>query len=386
MNSLVTLEISGKDVRRFCMNLYHQGFSFYHLEIKAKEKRAILTLSYSDYLKLKEIKTIYQIRILHLKGMVSYLYTFHRYRIFLVSLLIGVLFLIFLSHLIFRVEVVHASKEVRDFLTEELKKKGISKYSFVVSFKEKERVIREIMTEHSDYIEWMDLTREGCKYEARIEVRKTKELDNEDTPRDLIAKKKGMILSIEAESGEVLKKVNDYVSPGDVIVSGAIYKKEEIKDYIRAKGKVFAETWYHVTVEVPLVYQEVTKTGRKKNALEFHFLNHQWKLFSSFKHSSSKPLFTLENALFPFGFSYTQEEETEVIDMLYTHDVALKESYRKAREKLLASLGDEDEITFEKGLQIQEKDSKMIVEIFFKVKEDITSYIPIQVPDANISN
>ena len=45
---------------------------------------------------------------------------------------------------------------------------------------------------------------------------------------------------------------------------------------------------------------------------------------------------------------------------------------------ILQKIGEEDKILYEKSLKITEEDSKIVVVIFFKVKEDITDYQPIK--------
>lgn len=59
---------------------------------------------------------------------------------------------------------------------------------------------------------------------------------------------------------------NTYVNKGDVIISGAITKDEEVKKYVHAKGKVYAEVWYDVSIEFPLKYTEKKYTNNNKRS------------------------------------------------------------------------------------------------------------------------
>ena len=76
----------------------------------------------------------------------------------------------------------------------------------------------------------------------------------------------------------------------------------------------------------------------------------------------------------------TTEKEEEIIkkDTVYSKEQALLETSRIANEKLRQKIGEEDKILYEKSLKIMEEDSKIVVVIFFKVKEDITDYQPIK--------
>lgn len=377
MNSLITIQITGKNVKRFLVGLHKRNINFYDITYLNRGRSVQVTINTNDYHKIKEIKTIYEICVIRLKGFVYFQNLLKRYQVFLISFLLGIFLLIFLSHVIFSVEVIHNSGDVRNFIKEELEEYGVKQFGFVKTFNEKEKIVSSLMQKNNQIIEWIDLTRVGTKYEVRVEVRKTKTEEEGNEPRDLIAKKKGIILSIEASQGEVIKKVNDYVNVGDTIISGTIHKNEEVKSYVHAKGKVFAETWYQVKVEIPLLYKESTKTGNSKKAIMFRFLNFKYSFPSNYQTSSDKVLFSMTNSLFPFGLNFVEQEETKEIDILYTNDKAIEKAFSLAREKLLATLGPEDAIFYEKNLKNYEEDSKIIVEIFFKVKEDITSYMEI---------
>ncbi len=375
MNNLVTVHIAGKNVRRFIQNLYKRKVQFYHLQYG--KSSVIVDVSYQDYLKLKELGTIYDIYIIRYQGKLRLKNMYHHYRIFLGSILLGIIFLIFLSQLIFKIEIVHDKKEIRDFLLEELESRGIKKFSFVKDFEKGEEIASDILQKNRDKLEWLELERIGTKYIVRVEERKQANIEEQGAPRDLIAKKKGVIVSIEATHGEVIKKVNDYVEEGDVLVTGVIKNKDVIKDYIAAEGQVFAETWYQTRVEVPFFHKEVQKTGNKQKVLSLDFLSFHKRLFHPYHTSKDTILFALRNPLLPFSITFLEEEETFVEDSLYTYDQALLKARETARTKLQESLGAKDKIIYEKNLKNYEEDSKIVVEMFFKVHEDITSYIEI---------
>lgn len=372
MNKHITLRIRGKDVKRFIRNLYKQNISFYNIEYLKNE--AYIRISYSDYLKIKEIKTIYEIEIVKYHGLLKIKEIFLFYRMFLIFLFIGGLFLIFLSHIIFDVEVVYEKEDIRNFVLNELKKYGIEKYRMVKPFYKNEEIVSNILKDNKDRIEWLEIENYGSKYIIKLEERKVKDNEILENPRNLVAKKKGMILNIKASSGEVVKKINDYVNEGDILISGTIMNKDKVKGYVAASGKVFAEVWYNVTVEIPNSYQEIKLTGDTKRNVKISFLNHDYYLFSKYSNFKEESIFSIGNKLLPISFSILNTNETIVTDEIYTEEKAILKASSIAREKLLESLGQEDEIISEKSLKIYEEDSKIIVVIFFKVKEDITSY------------
>ena len=61
-----------------------------------------------------------------------------------------------------------------------------------------------------------------------------------------------------------MKKINDYVKQGEVILSGAIMRDEEVKNLLAAKGRVLGEVWYEAHIEVPFQYYEEKETGKSQ--------------------------------------------------------------------------------------------------------------------------
>ena len=177
-----------------------------------------------------------------------------------------------------------------------------------------------------------------------------------------------------------MKKLNDYVKPGDVIISGRIKNKEETKALVPAEGTVYAETWYQVEVDMPLSYYEEQLTGKEKKVLSIHFLSHTFSFFDfhPFLNKRVTESTLLSSPLLPFSLTWDYQQELNVIDEDYSNEEALVRARQLAEEKLQSMLGVNDRIISQKDLKITQEDSKIKVSIFFKVEEDITSYQPIR--------
>ena len=76
------IKITGKDVKRFINNLYRMGINFYN--IKYLDKNVIIKVNKNDYLKIKKIKTIYEIEIVNYYGIVKYNNFINKYKILLI--------------------------------------------------------------------------------------------------------------------------------------------------------------------------------------------------------------------------------------------------------------------------------------------------------------
>ncbi len=378
MRNFYVVEITGKDSKRLLRTL-----SLHKIEMESiieEPKKVILCLSPQGYQKLLEIKTIDTIRVIGYRGPWKFLYWIRMYRLFLCAFSLSLLLIFFLSHLIFSVEVVHTKESIRSLVREELKKEGIDRYHWIRSFDDQERIVKTIIERNRDQIEWLEIERIGTKYIAKVEERKRNSEEKSETPRDIVARKEGRILEIEAAQGTIVAAKDQYVKKGDILISGQIKNKDTVMALVEAQGKVYATTWYTIDVSLPYHYEEKTKTGRKKKTLVIDFFGKSWHWFDRhpYEKKESHPLFEIKNSFLPIRIAWEEEEEVEQIEKIYTKDLALVEASMIAREKLLSSLGEDASILYEKSLKITEEDSKIEIEIFFTVKENITAYQEIK--------
>lgn len=384
MNSRYQILIRGKSPKYFLALLLQKKVAIYSVLEKANE--IIVVVDYEGYQEILNTKTSYSITILNRFGFAKVQYLFRKYFIFLLGIIFFITIVSFLSHIIFKVEVIHSNEEIRDILYQDLEDLGISKFKFKVSYDEKEKIVEKILKKETERIEWLEIEEVGTKYIVRVEERKKNKKEEIKTPQNIVAKKDAMILEIVAEEGEVKKKKFDYVTKGDVIISGLIYNKEDIVSKRCARGKVFGEVWYKVTVEIPKHYHEEKITGKKKKKLEIKFLDKTIHLFSHFDTYQKKSISLLSSRILPIKLLFSTYLETEVVDLNYNLDTVDNQAYSLTEEKLLHKLSKEDKILSKKILKKYEKDSKIIVEVFFKVKENITDTVSIEDIDINKEN
>ncbi|MBQ7136725.1 MAG: sporulation protein YqfD [Bacilli bacterium] len=373
-NSIYEVKIEGKDIKRFIKSLYRRKIEI--INILYGEDNVLLKLDKDNYQRLLEIKTIYEVKLTELYGFVKCKWLFDKYKIFLLSVCFGFLLLFLLSNIIFSVEVIHRKGEIRKLIYKELERYHIEKYNLRVSFSKQEEIVKNILDNNKDKIEWLEIERVGVKYIVRVEERIINNIPEESQKRHVVASKDGIIMHIDASKGEIVKRINDYVKKGDIIISGNITKSEEIKNSIAAEGNVYAEVWYEVDVEMPLAYREEYKTGKTKNTLTLSFLNKSFSLFDLKPYKNKKIVENIifKNNILPIKLSYNKEEELKVIDEVYTRDEAIEKAIELARKKLSVKLDDGEKILYEKKLKTKENNSTILVTVFFKVYENITSY------------
>ncbi len=369
MNSYLILKVSGKNIPKFILRCKNNNINILKLE-QISYKEALIKINYKDYDKLLKIKSIYDITLINNTGLLKFKELLNKHKYFLIMFTFGILFLIYLCNIIFEVDVISTNNELNNLIKKDLENYNIKKYKLKKSYKEKERIKSELLEKYNDTIEWIEITDVGTKYEVQVVERKKKVTEEKDEYTNIVASKSGVLRKIYAEEGVKVVDNNTYVNKGDIIISGAITKDEEIKKIVNAKGKVYAEVWYNVNIEFPLEYTEKKYTNEKKKSVYMR-LGNKYISKRRFKNFERRKILSLKNRLVPFELGIEEEQKVNIINDKYTIEEAKKKAIFSAKEKILQSLDKDEYITSQKTLKFYAKDSKIVLDIFFSCYEQI---------------
>ena len=153
-------------------------------------------------------------------------------------------------------------------------------------------------------------------------------------------------------------------------------KSPEVKNIVKAEGQIYGETWYNVKVELPYTYNEKRYTGNVYNTITLSIFDKRFSLFKKDRYKEKEYVddTILYNPLLPISLNKTRVIEINNSINFYTYDTALEKGMNIAREKLENSLNNDAKILSQKKLKLYEENNIIIIEIFFKVYEDITDY------------
>ena len=371
MNNKYKIKIVGKNTKRFIKELIKEKIIIYYMETSDKESIIIVDDKGLDIINNK--KTSYKINIIKEYGPIKYKNILKNNLVFFISIIIGISLLKLLSSMIFIIDIEHSKSEIRELIKNDLELYGIKKYHFKVNYKEKEEIKNKILKKETERIEWLEIEEIGTKYIVKVEERIKNNIKRDNNTQNIVAKKNAMILSINAIHGEIKKKKWDYVKKGEVLISGFITKDDKIMSKTKAIGTVYGEVWYKVNVEIPKKYKEVVKTGKSKYKIEFNFFSKSFFIIpNKYKNYKIKRRNILKNKIFPISINYSKLEETNVYKKNYYINNVDESAIKIGIDKLKTKLNKEDSVIYKKVLKKEEKNSKIIVDIFFKVKEDIT--------------
>ncbi|MBQ3468624.1 MAG: sporulation protein YqfD [Bacilli bacterium] len=342
--------------------------------IKIEKKAIYIIISKEDYPKLKNIKH----KIVNYYGPLKIKRMIQNNYILVIGIIIAVLIPLLLSKLIFKIDINHPNQNLRKIIRNDLKENGISKYQFQVSFKKKEKIKEKILAKERKRIDYLEIKRKGTKYIVELEERKEQNKKKDDRPRHIIATDDALITSIDAKEGEIIKKKYDYVKKGDILISGIIHNKEKEVAKVKSNGKVKGEVWYQVQVILPKYYLKQKKLNKIHHILSFNFFNKYLNLKKYKTAFIIKKRTIWQDSLLPITLEYITEDKTKIIKRAYNKNRAINYAIDIATKKLLDKLNKEDKILTKQALKINEKDSKIEVDIFFKVEKDITGYLSIE--------
>lgn len=372
IESSVRVKITGKNVNNYLKRLIANKIDLIDLKYNSHNE-VVVTIKYSDYLKLKTVRSSYDVKVTNTYGKLRIRNKMKRSYILLSSIILGIALIILLSNIIFSIEVVHTNKSVIELVGNELNKNGLKKYTFKKKYKDIKKIEDKILNDNKDKLEWISIEIVGTKYVVRIEERKIKNENNDNIYQDIVASKSGVIKKIIALSGEKKYEIDNFVSKGDTIIKGSITKPNNEVILTHASGLVYAEVWYQISVEYPYQYKEEILTGNKKNIYYLKFINKRLELFNfkKYKNFQKEPKILLYNNILPINLVKEKQYEVNIIDEIYTTEEVINKAITLAESRLMSSNKKIDKIERVSIIKKEEYDSKIKLDLFISVIEEI---------------
>lgn len=361
------IEIKGKNLKYILSKIFKLDINI--LNIKYYDNRVLLKVSYDDYKKIKTIKTTYEINIIKTSGKKKFYDDFFKYKTTVISFIISVFFVILLSNFVFFIDIETSNNNLKNIIKKELDNNGITLFSIKKSFSSLNNIKTNIRNNHKDNIEWIEIENDGVVTKVRVIERIKRDITSDNEYKDIVAEKDGFIRKIYSNKGQILKNIDDYVRKGEVIISGNIFRNDEVIDKVHASGKVYAEVWYVVKVNGDIKYQTLEedkgyfKLTLKTNGKEFD-------IFKFRKDVDSTKINKLFNNKF-FSLYFENEKVYNKKEASYSDNELKKILEVKAKKSILDTLEKDEYITYQKTLKKTKENGKMYIEVFFKVYEDI---------------
>jgi len=384
--SKVTLKIIGNNKERIIKRIKNNNIEI--LNLKYIKDGILIKIYKKDYEKLLSIKTIYEIEIVNYSGLYHIEENIFNNKYIIISILIGLILLTFLSNLIFSIDIITNDNKMKLKLEEELISNGISKYKLKKNYLELQKIKNNILNKYKDEIEWIEIESLGTKYVVRYEPRIKKKSDNTVIYRDIISSKNCLIKDMYITSGQIVKSKNTYVKKGDIIVSGYIYENGAIKDTVMADGVVYGECWYNITITYPFKYYEEKETGNKNNILVLKIFNKEVEIFNykKYKYKKIRNKTIIKNNILPIKLYFQTQKELHVINENNNEEQAIEKAIEYSKKKIESNLDENEYVANYKVLNKEVFSNSIELNIFFSVIEDITNYKEINEYEEQLDN
>ena len=349
--------------------------------IREDNNSVYIRISKENYLKLKKLffkKDLNVIKEYGIKGLTNYL---KKNMIIICSIIISLLLLYYLTNLTFSIEVISKNEELVNSLIEELETYGIKKYSFKKSYKELSKIKKSILNNNEKKLEWIELKYDGTKLIIEFTERVINEKEKDSKIYNIIAKKDALITKIVVKNGVLKKEINDYVKKGEIIISSdVINNSEEIVKRISADGSIYGEVWYTVSTTVPYEYVEYFNTGKSFDNIYLIFLGHKLVLTGAYniKNVLVSKKVLIDKPYLSFKLINEKKEIYNYKTVRITPSQVQEEAIKRSTKAIENKLNIDEYIIDKKVLKINNFSSKINIEMFFRVYENIKDMMLVE--------
>ncbi|MCM3586289.1 sporulation protein YqfD [Mesobacillus maritimus] len=296
--------------------------------------------------------------------------------------------ILFLSNMVWGIEIKGASPATEYQIRKELKEMGvkIGKPQFTI---ENVDVIQRELTDQVKALTWVGVELRGTTYHFQVVEKEEPEKPKIYDAQNLVATKKATIVKMFVEEGEKVVSIHDHVKPGQLLVSGLIGKEDE-KQKVAARGEILGETWYKSQVELPLESTFQVFSGEEKRKFYLDISGAEIPIWGFGKHEFQEyeeELNTHQLKIFkwktPIAVTTKTIREREEVNRSYSEKEAVKRAMDLARKDIKNQLPEDAIVKGEEILHQSINNGKVKLSILFQIIEDIAKSQPIIQGDEN---
>ncbi len=377
MNNYILVECITDNYYKLINKLISLNIRIDNINYNKSNVRFIIV--YSDYKKLKKYLVTYKFKIIRRYGISHIKDIIKNNIIFILSIILGLIIFLILSNVIVDVKIISSNKDIVKLLSNELDDYNVKRLTFKKDFNELDDIKNKILAENKDKLEWLSIKIDGMNYVINVEERIiNKEIIKKDKC-NIVANKNGIIKNINNYKGVNVVNINDYVEKGSILITGIIKKDEEVKSYVCASGKVYAEVWYTANIKVPLYYEEVSTT----NKVRYNLKVNDYVIFNSRLDkyvSNDKKIFSLFN----YNLFLIKEMEVTSVKKKYRKKEVESKIDELVMEKFDVKLKDGESIINKNILKSEINGDVMNAEVFVTVKENIGESVEFKIEEENL--
>jgi len=277
----VNLTVEGFFVERFINNCINNKIFLWGIK---RKNSTLLTVNVNinNFKKIHRIarNTKCNVKINSKKGLPIFLHKYRKRKLILLFLIPIVLLILISSTYIWNVEILGAENiNIQDLLVQ-LNEEGVGIGKRKSSINS-EKVINNIRLKRTD-IAWLSLDMKGTNVIVTIvEAEEKPEIIDKEEYCNIVAKQRGVITKITADTGTPVVKIGDIVEKGEVLIGGYMEGKYTDTRFVHAKGEVKANVWYTKNVISGFTREISKETGLKQNKYSININNFKINLYKT---------------------------------------------------------------------------------------------------------
>lgn len=378
LRGYVTILIEGIFVEKF-INICIKRQIFLWDAKKKGYNKCLLNVSTEGFKTLRPIakKSRCKVRIVKRNGLPFIINKYKKRKILGFGIIVFIAVIYMLSSFIWDIDISGNKRIPKEVILSKLNdlgvKRGVLKYKLDSS-----KISNDIMLKNKEFA-WVSVIIKGTKIKVKVSERKIPpNIIPSNAECDIVARRDAQIDTIIAKAGIEKVKSGDFVSKGQVLVSGVIEAKTGDLKKVHALADLSARTWYEASSRVEKVIYHTKKTGKGKSHIYVRLFNKKCTLykpsikFSNFEKSSiEKRVAITKDFVLPFEIIIDRFYENNIIKRDINIDLAKQKAAQEAKKKALEQIPKEAKVA-EEIVAFKENDKKeLFANVIIECYEDV---------------
>ena len=268
LQGYLTITFCGDKAEQLLNAAAKNRINFWNL--RCKKDYIIGNISIKNFYKLRIAKRGIKckVKIIEKKGLLFHTKKYINRTGFLIGLLSFFAILEILSNFVWIINIEGNKRISTEEILNSCKKIGITECMLKCKINNKYDAQRLLLEQKE--LAWGSFNLEGCILTVNISETEVSDKQESESPSNIKASFDGKISKIDVTTGNVMVKVGDTVSKGDLLVSGVVEKFSSTL-FVHSKGTINALTTHTFSAEGKFVQQMTKENGKtaKHTAIEF---------------------------------------------------------------------------------------------------------------------
>lgn len=182
-------------------------------------------------------------------GVLHYLTLFFKSKIKWIGILTFIIVFFYTKQHVLNIKIMGTQFQLNEELVTKLDDYRIGFFNKKLNQEEINNLKLQLLSDYKTKIDWINLHQKGDTVYIEYTNKKESEIMVKDA-RPLVTCKEAVIKEFQVQSGMIITQINQYVLPGEILVSNAIVSTFDETILVNPKGKIFGYTWYDIEQEM----------------------------------------------------------------------------------------------------------------------------------------